>query len=228
MDIKNLWQEIHARTSEDNILCESSSPHHQIVAFYIHTVVKYCKLHPSTKWLEYGCGSGKSLSYLLKIGLNSNLYAADISRLALGKAKSLLKKDGVKLHTRIIKNRKIDIPDETIDIINAEASIYYDDYCGLKASIGEIWRLLKPGGYTRIYTKSDYDRHAIDAFKISDFTYRINKPGHWEDGMEICCINKKVALNLMKKFSHVQIGSDSYEYTGIDGLKSFLIITARK
>ena len=37
-----------------------------------------------------------------------------------------------------------------------------------------------------------------------------------------------LALKLMKKFSEVTIGTDSYEYTGEEGLKSFIIITARK
>lgn len=224
----NLWEAIHVRYSGNKILCESSFPHHQIVAFYTHTVVEYCNHHPSIKWLEYGCGSGKSLSHLIKLGLVSNLYAADISFEALKKAQSEIERNGVKLITKIIKDRKINLPDSSIDIINAESSIYYDNYNGMKSSVGEIWRLLKPGGYTRIYTKSDNDRYAINSLKISDFTYRVNKPGHWENGMEICCISQEEALKLMKKFSEVTIGTDSYEYTGEEGLKSFIIITARK
>jgi len=87
---------------------------------------------------------------------------------------------------------------------------------------------LKPGGICRIYTKSDRDRYCQKDWQISDFTYRVDLNGHWEDGIVLTCLSLHEIQSIFSVFNKVSIGLEEYDFTGSSGLKSFYIITAFK
>ena len=57
----------------------------------------------------------------------------------------------------------------------------------------------------RLCLKSDDDRYANEEWGIDDLTYRINRKGHWEDRMTICCITKDKLSQILVNFKEVKI-----------------------
>ena len=187
----------------------------------------------ATSWLEYGCGSGAAVTYASKRFEVGQFHLLDVSMTALKMSKSRLEQalemnTSPALHLLAGGERSLAIESETIDIANVESSLYYNSRKDFEAALREIHRVKKPGGIGRFCIKADDDRYCKQEFRIAEMTYKINKPGHWEDGMTICCMPYEKVLETFSMFSSLIIGKEAMGYTNINETKSFWVITTTK
>lgn len=210
-------------------------PSNNLISFIRYNVLPYFELNCSQSdfvWLDIGCADSTYLCYLSSSLLPiTKFILSDINQSTLAVAKSNVSTAFPLAITEsfyIQDNSYASLASETIDIVNAESSLYYQSYAQFCHSVKEVYRLLKPGGICRIYTKSERDRSITRNNKISEFTYAIDNPSHWEHGMIFSCPTRSSLYKLFEKFSDVTIGLEEYDYTGSSGLKSFYVITCIK
>lgn len=97
--------------------------------------------------LDIGCGSGKDAQQFTDMGYR--VIGIDLSEGLLGKAKQL--HPGIDL--RKMDMRQLDFGDETFDAIWSSAALLHLNDEDIKATLGEILRVLKPGGVLAVSFK---------------------------------------------------------------------------
>ena len=236
MSNSKIWEEIHLSDS-DGISYETRFPSSQFLAFCDYHVKNYLstQMVGTTSWLEYGSGSGAAATYASKCFKSiEHFHLLDVSEAALKKSENSLRqaREGyanyTALHLLVGDNRGLAIDSGTIDIVNAESSLYYNSHKSFQVALEEIHRVMKPDGIGRFYIKSDEDRYCKAEYKIAEMTYMIDSPGHWENGMTICCMPYKCVMEDFRMFSTLIIGKEAMNYTGINEMKSFWVVTATK
>ena len=218
----------------DKGIFENSFPSQQLCKFYDHHVIPYSlttRRH-DLNWLEYGCASGNALSFLIqRDSLIKTLYLVDVSYSITKNAFENISRSierVMKFNELIPHYCKLQLPENSIDIINAESSLYYNDFDDLRGNVNDIYRILRPGGVCRYVLKTDKDRYAREEWRISKYSYRVSEPNHWEDGMTITCLPYSSLKDLFGMYSKVHIGREEYTYIDLVNTKSFWIITAYK
>ena len=236
----NFWTSDFISSSGSSNVIRSSLklnpfPSNNLISFIRYNVLPYIDLHclqSDISWLDIGCSDCSYLCYLsLCLSPISKFLLADINPSTLAIARSNLSTAFPRAAIEsfyIQENSYSLLSSESINIVNAESSLYYQPYVDFCHSVNEIYRLLRPGGICRIYTKSERDRSANINNLTSEFSYTINDPGHWEHGMTFTCPTRPALIKLFADFSSVTIGLEEYDYTGSSGLKSFYVITCVK
>lgn len=229
-----LWINVHEQSGLSADIYENSYPSPQLCRFYEHHLVPYADFtsRDCLTWLEYGCASGSALTLLLNHdSLIQTVNLVDVSpmvtRVASRNINQALSRT-IQINEYVPTDCRLAVEDYSVDIVNAESSLYYNYYHDLKRYIHDIYRLLRRGGICRFVLKTDQDRYAKNEWKISDFSYRINLPGHWEDGMFVTCLPYSCLHDLFSKFSKVYIGREEYSYIDLVNIKSFWIVTVYK
>ena len=113
--------------------------------------------------VEMGCGKGRNVIWLAQQSLFSKVYGFDFSEIGIEKSKQRAEEAGV--------SRKVqfDVMDATIPWryetdffdfgIDCTASTDIENLEGRKASVAEMRRVLKPGGYFLVYVMSTEDEY---------------------------------------------------------------------
>lgn len=232
----SLWETVHFGNNRE-ITYETIFPSPQFLAFCKHHVQKYLLSQPESKisWLEYGCGGGVAAEYAAQLFTKINCFhLLDISSSAIEKSYGRLKKAQMQNPAEVTKhlistaNQSLPYCDGSIDIVNAEASLYYNSYVDFQSALLNIYRAMKPKGLGRFYIKADDSRYCIPQNEAGLHTYKINLPGHWEHGMTICCLPYDCVKRDFSLFSTVMIGKESMGYTDVDTQKSFWVVTVEK
>ena len=230
----NLWESIHKNKIEIKVDFESEYPSNELRCFLNYHVRPLTEKNEYKKltWLEIGGGSGVGVEYAINlIESIDNLIIADISDSALLACKQKIlnsKKSFSNIkQIKLIKN-SLPISTSSVDIVHAEASLYYNDFLSLSNSIEEILRVLRPGGLARITLKADDDRYARKDWEIQKYTYKIDLPAHWENGMTVTCLPEKEVKKIFKGFNQIYVGKELYSLINLKDFKSFWIITAIK
>jgi len=116
--------------------------------------------------LEIGCGRGGGLSYVAKNFPLKTTLGVDLNERASKFSQKFYKIDG--LSFRQGDAQKLDIENESFDaVLNVESSHRYPD---MKAFLGEVKRILRPGGHF-LFTDFRYD-HEMD-----ELNQQINEMG---------------------------------------------------
>lgn len=107
-------------------------------------------------FLDLGCGLGRHTVLFASNG--SDTYGFDISSDGLNKTKEWL--DSLGLKANLVEGDMLSLPytDELFDSILCRNVISHQDTCGVKKIIGELKRVLKPGGecYLTLGSKSTW------------------------------------------------------------------------
>lgn len=94
------------------------------------------------KVLDYGAGSGLFIPLWRKLFPDAELFASDVSSVALGKITE--KFSDMQNHCTLVKDSRAEWNDQMFDlIVSVEVMEHVED---LKAYLKDIYRLLKPGG----------------------------------------------------------------------------------
>jgi SAM-dependent methyltransferase len=94
--------------------------------------------------LEVGCGPGANLWYLAREGYDT--YGIDGSHIAVNRAKERLIKDGLKAEIVAGDVLTLPFPDAKFDCVLDVECLYANSLKDTKVILGEIKRVLKPGG----------------------------------------------------------------------------------
>ena len=103
---------------------------------------KNMKMNHNTKYLDIGCGDGKKTNLIGKIFniKKNNIYGTDIELWGPYMANKKFNFD----FKYILKNEKLDFPDNTFDFITCILTLHHIK--NLDSMINEIYRVLKPHG----------------------------------------------------------------------------------
>jgi ubiquinone/menaquinone biosynthesis C-methylase UbiE len=104
--------------------------------------------------LDVGTGSGLQLKVIHEMEPNLELYGLDLSEASILVAKKNLKRVDVDLRVGSIENTSYE--DNFFDRVTCNSSMSY--WKNLSACFDEIYRILKPGGYARLFEpQNDFD-----------------------------------------------------------------------
>jgi ubiquinone/menaquinone biosynthesis C-methylase UbiE len=139
----------------------------------------------SVKILEVGCGPGANIWFLCREGYST--YGIDGSQVAIGLASERLKKEGLiaELHTGDIT--RIPFPDNFFDAVIDIECIYANTLKDSKIIMGEIDRVLKPGGifFSKTFMTGTYGDGKGERVPDEPHTYKNLKEGALRQGYGI-------------------------------------------
>lgn len=106
--------------------------------FYKDSVLKEVK---GKKVLEYGCGPGSLAFELAQLG--AEVYAIDISDVAIQQTSSKAAEEGLNINCRVMDAESLDFEDDYFDVICGSGILHHLD---LRRSYKEIQRTIKKNG----------------------------------------------------------------------------------
>jgi tellurite methyltransferase len=94
--------------------------------------------------LDVGCGAGRHVLYLG--GQGFKVAGMDISPTGVEQCRALCAERQIEFDGRVSDMNKLPWPDGTFDAVLSTATIHHNLRAGILESLGEIRRVLKPGG----------------------------------------------------------------------------------
>jgi len=122
----------------------------QAIAAHEHFLALRLKLGPGMKVLDVGCGVGGPLMEIARFS-RANITGVNNNDYQIARGQKYVEKAGLKQHASFLKADFMNIPqpDNTYDAAYAiEATVHAPSKTGI---YGEIFRLIKPGGYFAAY-----------------------------------------------------------------------------
>ena len=216
-----LWKNAHSIKSwHDN-----PYPTANALAYYrYHLSPIMRKGNGKLKILDVGCGTGANTIFFSENGCNT--YGCDISKKALLEAGNRAKQINSSVYFAECSFDNLDYNDSEFDAVFCDGVLYYGSERAFNDGIHEIYRVLRKNGILRVYTKSSNDVWANSKNRISDDTYLVEKG--YEKGMTVYCPPLDKINNSFGMFDNVKIGMEEFNYVGLENLKSFWVITAKK
>jgi len=157
-----------------------------------HGVIRFAKLLKKKglrRVLDLGCGAGRHLVYLAREGFE--VHGIDIAETGLKYARQWLAKEGLTAEVKRSDMAEIPHPDRFFDAAISIAVIYHGTLEKMRRAIGELHRVLRPGGLALLQFKSKrsfrYGRGKEiepDTF-IPDIGEDAGIPHHYSDREEI-------------------------------------------
>ena len=226
MALSNSWEKIHLSGTWDS---QTDYPSPNQLAFIRHHVNLGTKNSAQEfLLLDVGCGSGGSSIFFDQIGCT--VHAIDISNSAIEAAKKkaiLSGSDDIKF---VVGNfKKLPYESNMFDAVFAQGSLYYGTSADFRDAVLEIYRVLKPGGCARIYTKSNNDVWAKKGISRGGESYLIES-NTYENGLVVYCPKLENISDVFSYFSDVKIGIEEFNYVSLDEnmIHSFWLVTAIK
>ena len=119
----------------------------------------------------------------------------------------------------------IPMENESLSHINCDGVLYYLDEKNINFLIREFYRLLKPGGVLRIYTKSKNDHYVSNGKQVKNNYYSIDEG--YEKGMVLYICPIDTFLRKLNKFKKIYVGYENFSYVGMKN-NAFDIFTCIK
>ena len=106
------------------------------------------QIAPGMRVLDAGCGPGRNLVYLLRSGYE--VYAVDAEPVAVAAVRKLFASLAPSLPAGNVRAEPIEhmtFDDASFDVVLSSAVLHFArDDAQFEAMLGEMWRVLKPGG----------------------------------------------------------------------------------
>ncbi len=130
--------------------------------------VEILKKNKAKKVLDLGSGSGRHVVYFAKEGFDS--FGIDISKEGIKITKNWLKKENLKANLKIGNiYEKLPYADNFFDAILTTGVICHSDIKGIRKTIKEIERILKPNGLIFVNVRRNRKYTKINTKKILPF-----------------------------------------------------------
>jgi 2-polyprenyl-3-methyl-5-hydroxy-6-metoxy-1,4-benzoquinol methylase len=172
------------------------------------------KQEKSKRILDLGCGSGLQLSQLASMGYEMSGF--DGARAAIKVAKKELAKNGLKANLKVASMHE-DFPytDNYFDAVYSLRTINHGFRDQVQKSVGEIERILKPGGIVFVSTlfipgrKSNKGKTTLNTLKVEMVAPRTYKPLEGkEKGVVHFLFNKNILIDVFSQFNPIKIWID--------------------
>lgn len=118
-------------------------PYDAVVSF----LFRYCprdRPRAEVRLLEVGCGAGNNLWFAAREGVQ--VSGVDGSASAIRYARERFAAEGLEADLREGDFTALPYPDHSFDLVVDRQSIVCCDADGARAAVGEVWRVLRPGG----------------------------------------------------------------------------------
>jgi tellurite methyltransferase len=105
------------------------------------------RIRPGMRVLDAGCGGGRNLVYLLREGFDVHAVDEDPQAVTCVRemATALARLDPQQIRLEPID--RLSFPDEWFDVVISNAVLHFArDDAHFEAMVGEMWRVLRPGG----------------------------------------------------------------------------------
>jgi SAM-dependent methyltransferase len=112
------------------------------------------RLEPMQNVLELGCGNGADAAYLSKRG--HAVIATDLSEYAIRTAQAIYQDENLKFQRQDLRER-FAFETSFFDVVYARLSLHYFSDAVTRAIVGEVGRVLRPGGQFVFMCKSTHD-----------------------------------------------------------------------
>jgi ubiquinone/menaquinone biosynthesis C-methylase UbiE len=163
------------------------------------------------KLLDLGFGEGQNSIYLLSQGFECS--GTEIAKSRLRFLQSQLRTIRKEADLRLVDSNALPFPDSYFDIVVAWESLYYNNSEGIREAIGEVCRVLKPGGQFLSSLISPKHKLCANARRIAPSTFR---PA--QKSQKACIIyapgTKRQIKKLYWQFTNVTIGFQSSLISG--------------
>ena len=148
--IKKLWGWYSANSYYNNLYFSN-----QLSKELLYLLDQFISLNESITALDFGCGNGHLLLKLLHSGVQS--HGVDYSEASINYVNNTFKNDKNWKGAHLLKETRIPFPSDSFDLITCIEVIEHlsDDF--LSGVLGEIHRVLKPGGLCLITTPFNED-----------------------------------------------------------------------
>ncbi len=173
------WDELFKREE-----FRAREPYHGVLRF-----AKLLKEKGLRRVLDLGCGAGRHLVYLAREGFQ--VHGIDIAETGLEHARRWLEREGLTAELKRSDMAEIPYPDRFFDAAISIAVIYHGTLEKMRRTIGEVHRVLRPGGLALLTFKSKrsfrYGRGVEiepDTF-IPDIGEDAGVPHHYSDRDEV-------------------------------------------
>ncbi len=126
--------------------------------------------------LDLGCGLGRHSVLFASYGFN--VSGMDISAEAVERAGKWASDEGLVIDFRTGDMLSLPYKDESLDCVYCRNVINHTDTAGLYRAVGEVFRVLRPGGevYLTLASK-DNDRYICGRRRIDDNTFLCDEEG---------------------------------------------------
>lgn len=138
------WDGLHAKGALDHFADDPTPFCYEVAAL----------LPPHQKILELGCGAGNDSNYFAMLG--HQVLATDFSEVAIEKNREFYKNDNLTFEVLDISNA-LPFKNNSYDLVYARLSLHYFTDEKTREIVGEIARILKPGGLLAFVCKSTSD-----------------------------------------------------------------------
>ena len=173
-------------------------------------VIRFAKLLKEKglrKVLDLGCGAGRHLVFLAKEGFE--VIGLDSSPVALEFSRERLEEEGLKAELVQADMTKIPYPDSFFDAAIAIAAIYHGTLSKMRQAVSEIYRVLRPGGWTLIEFKSKRSYRYGKGRKIEPDTFIAETggdagiPHHYSDREEVEQLTREFILHELNHMEQI-------------------------
>ncbi|HEY9634149.1 MAG TPA: class I SAM-dependent methyltransferase [Coleofasciculaceae cyanobacterium] len=165
--VRNYWEQEPCGTrpmitgelpSQTREWFERIETHRYEVEPFIHSVAQFTRWH-GKKLLEIGVGAGTDHLQWARAG--AECYGIDLTEAAIETTKARLALYGFTSHLQRSDAEALPFPNEFFDVVYSWGVIHHSEHP--ERIIGEIQRVLKPGG---VFIGMMYGRHSSTAFKV--------------------------------------------------------------
>ncbi len=126
----------------------------------------------TTRILDLGCGAGRHVVWLAREGFE--VTGQDSSDTALHLSRKAMARHAVSAELVEADMEQIPFPDASFDAVISVLAIYHNKLDGLRRSIAEVARALRPGGYFLVWLLSrkewESEKNLPGAEEIEPFT----------------------------------------------------------
>lgn len=138
------------------------------------------RLAPGMRVLDAGCGKGRNAELLVRAGLDVHGVDESESAIAHTRARAIELAPSIDpTNFRVAPIESLDFADDTFDAVLCVAALHFArDPEHFDAMIGELWRVLRPGGlwFARLATTISVEDHVTPLgagrFRMGDGTER--------------------------------------------------------
>lgn len=154
--------------------------------------------------LDFGCGLGRHAVHFAKEGFTVSAF--DLSETAIDNLNAWAARENRSIDARVSDMLHIPYPDNSFDAVFAYHVISHTDSSGIGQILGEIARVLRPGGelYMTLCSKQTWSFQDAGYPRLDENTVIKTDPGP-ENGIPHFFVNLEEAIALLHDFEIIKI-----------------------